>query len=105
MKCPSESIESLTSRLKAFISSYVYIYIYIGQSTLALLPLSLLRLVGCLQDFLAFSLSRAKEVLYASPRICSSFQNSEEALSHFKKKKSFCLFLAQQKVTIVLKTL
>ena len=42
------------------------------------------------QDFLAFSLSRAraKEVFYVSPRICNSFQNREEPLTHFEKR--FC---------------
>ena len=55
-----------------------------------------------LQDFLAFLLSQAKEVFYASPRICSSVQNKEEPPAHFEKH--FCLFLALQKVTMVLKT-
>ena len=50
-----------------------------------------------------FLLSQAKEVLYASPRTCSSFQIREEPLTHFKKR--FCLFLALQKETMVLKTL
>ena len=50
-----------------------------------------------------FSLSRAKEVFYASPRICSSFQNREELFVHFEKR--CCLFLALQKVAMVLKTL
>ena len=48
------------------------------------------------QDFLAFSLSLAKEVFYPSPRICSSFQNREEPQAYFEKR--FCLFLALQKV-------
>ena len=71
-------------------------------------PLSLLRFVWlnfglpfsgpCSQDFLVFSLSRAKEVFYASPRICSSVQNKEEPPAHFKKR--FCLFLTLQKVTM-----
>ena len=39
-------------------------------------------------DFLAFSLSRAKEVFYVSPRIYNSFQNREEPLAHFEKR--FC---------------
>ena len=82
------------------------------QSTLALLPLSLIRFVWlnfglpfsglCSQDFFVFSFSRAKEVFYASPRICSSVQNKEEPPAHFKKR--FCLFLTLQKVTMVLKT-
>ena len=65
-----------------------------------LIPVSLLfRLVWlnfCLpfsgpysQDFLAFSLSRAKEVFHASPRICSSVQNKEEPSAHFENR--FCL--------------
>ena len=51
---------------------YLFLLLYMWQSTLALLPLSLLRLVWlnfclpfsgpCSQDFLAFSLSRAEEV-------------------------------------------
>ena len=95
IKFPSESTESLTSRLK----------VVIGQSTLALLPLSLLCLVQlnfclpfsgpCSQDFLAFSLSQAKEVFYASPRICSSFQYREEPLAHFEKR--FCLVFGSKK--------
>ena len=82
------------------------------QSISALPPLSRLRLVWlkfCLpfsrpfsRDFLAFSLSRAKEVSYASSRICSSVQNKEEPPAHFEKR--FCLFLALQKVTMFLKT-
>ena len=74
----------------------------IWQSTLALLPLSLPRLVW-LNFCLLFSSSRTKEVFYASPRICSSFQNREEPLAHFEKR--FCLFPALQKVMMVLKTL
>ena len=84
-----------------------------SQSTPALPPLSLLHFVWlnldfpfsgpCSQDFLVFSLSRAKEVFYASLRICSSVQNKEETPVHFKKR--FCLFLTLQKVTMVLKTL
>ena len=74
----------------------------IWQSTLALLPLSLPRLVW-LNFCLPFSLSRTKEVFYASPRICSSFQNREEPLAHFEKR--FCLFPALQKVMMVLKAL
>ena len=37
---------------------------------------------------------------YASPRICSSFRNREEPMAHFQKR--FCLFLALQKVKMVL---
>ena len=43
----------------------------------------------CSQDFLVFSLSRAKEVFYASPRIFSSVQNKEEPPAHFKKTLLF----------------
>ena len=59
MKCPSESTESVTSRLLFFF------FLDVWQSTLALFPLSLPRLVWlnfclpfsgpCSQDFLAFS--------------------------------------------------
>ena len=82
------------------------------QSTLVLVPLSLLRLVWlnfclpfsapCSQVFFAFSLSRAKEVFYASPRTCRSAQSKEEPLAHFEKR--VCLLLALGKVTMVLKT-
>ena len=95
------------SCLKVFIPSSVYVTI-----DPALPPLSLLRFVWlnfglpfsgpCSQDFLVFSLSRAKEVFYASSRICSSVQNKEEPPAHYKKR--FCLFLTLQKVTMVLKT-
>ena len=43
----------------------------------------------CSQDFLVFLLSRAKEVFYASPRICSSVQNKEEPPGHLKKTLLF----------------
>ena len=82
------------SSLKVFISSSVYVTI-----DLALPPLSLLRFFWlnfvlpfsgpCSQDFLVFLLSRAKEVFYASPRICSSVQNKEEPPGHFKKTLLF----------------
>ena len=54
------------------------------------------------QGFFAFSLSRAKEVFYASPRTWSSAQSKEEPQAHFEKR--VCLFLAFGKVTMVLKT-
>ena len=88
--------------LEVFISSSVYV------TTLALLPFSLLCLVwlnfcavftGCF----AFSLSRAKEVFYASPRTCSSAQSKEEPPAYFEKR--VCLFLALVKVSMVLKTI
>ena len=82
------------SSLKVFISSPVYVTI-----DPALPPLSLLRFVWlnfglpfsgpCSQDFLVFSLSRAKEVFYASSRICSSGQNKEEPPAHYKKTLLF----------------
>ena len=107
MKCPSESAERLTSRLKVFTSS-VYMKIDPGTSSVVA---SIVWLSFCLpfsgprsQDFLAFSLPRAKEVFqYASPRICSSFHNREEPLAHVEKR--FYLFLALQKVIMVLKIL
>ena len=108
MKCSSESTESLTSRFKVFISSSVYVTIDHGTSSVV--ALRLVRLNFCLpfsgpcsEDFLAFSLSRAKEVFYASPTICSSFQNREEPLAHFEKR--FCLFLVLQKAIMFFKTL
>ena len=76
--------------LNIFISSSVYVTIDPGTSGP---PLSLLRFVclnfvlsfsgPCSQECLVFSLSRAKEVSYASPRICSSVQNKEEPPAHF----------------------
>ena len=84
------------SSLKVFISSSVYATIDPGTSSH---PLSLLRFVWlnfglpfsgpCSQDFLVFSLSRAKEVFYASSRICSSGQNKEEPPAHYKKTLLF----------------
>ena len=84
MKCPSKSTESLTSRVKEFMSSFVYMTVDTGTSSVVAQLLRLVWLNFCLpfsgpcsQDFLAFSLSRAKEVFYASSRICSLFQNGE----------------------------
>ena len=95
------------SSLKVFISSSAYVTIDPGTSFVVASPFCLVEL--CLAIFWAvftgfscFS-SRAKEVFYASPRICSSVQNKEESPAHFKKR--FCLFLTLQKVTMVLKTL
>ena len=92
---------------------YLFLLLNMWQSTLAFPPLSLLRFVWlnfglpfsgpCSQDFLVFLFSRAKEVFYASPRICSSAQNKEEPPAHFKKR--FCLLLTLQKVTMVLKNI
>ena len=108
MNCQSESTESLKSRLKVFISSSVYLTIDPGTSpvdasTSCLVELLLAILWAVYTGFQAFLLSQAKEVLYASPRTCSSFQIREEPLAHFEKR--FCLFLALQKETMVLKTL
>ena len=83
------------SSLKVFIFSSVYVTIDPGTS-----PLSLLRLVWlkfclpfsgpCWQDFLAFSMSWAKEVFfYASPRICGSLPNKEDAPAYFEKTLLF----------------
>ena len=95
------------SSLKVFISSPVYVTTNPSTSSVALLRFVWLNF-GLLfsgpfsQDLLVFSLSRTKEVFYASSRICSSVQNKEEPLAHYKKR--FCLFLTLQKVTVVLKT-
>ena len=54
--------------------------------------------LGCVHRI--FSLSRCcvrKKFFYASPRICSWFQNREEPMAYFEKR--FCSFLALQKVT------
>ena len=78
---------------------YLFLLLYMLQSTLVLLLLSFLRLVWlnfclpfsgpCSQDFLAFSLSRAREVFYAAPRICSSVQSKEKPPGHFEKELLF----------------
>ena len=78
------------SSLKVFISSSVYVTIDPGTSSVVASPFCFVELWlaifwPCSQDFLVFSLSRAKEVFYASPRICSSVQNKEEPPVHFKK--------------------
>ena len=82
------------SPLKVFTSSRVCIIMW--QWILTLPPLSRLRLVWfnfCLpfsgrfsQDFLTCSFSRAKEVFYASSRICTSVQKNEEPPAHFEKR-------------------
>ena len=63
MKCPSESTESVTSRLTVFISFSVYMAIDPGTSSVVassscLVELSLAIFWPCSEDFLAFSLSR-----------------------------------------------
>ena len=84
------------SSLKVFIYSSVYVTIDPGTSSVIASPFFfLLNFVlpfsgPCSQDFLVFLLSRAKEVFYASPRICSSTQNKEESLGHFKKNAFVC---------------
>ena len=83
------------SSLKVFIYSSVYVTIDPGTSSVVASPFCLVELWlaifwACSQDFLVFSLSRAKEVFYASSRICSSVQNKEEPPAHIKKR--FCLF-------------
>ena len=83
MKCPSESSESLTSRLKVFISSS-------ESMTIDPVTSSVVASSSCLIELLltilwaAFSFPRGKEVFYASPIICSSFQNREEPGSLWK---------------------
>ena len=84
------------SSLKVYISSSVYVTIDPGTFSVSLLRFVWLNFGLPLsgpysQEFLVFSLSRAKEVFYASSRICSSVQNKEEPPAHFKKR--FCLFL------------
>ena len=64
------------SSLKVFISSSVYVTIGPGTSSVVASPLFLVELClaifwAVFTGFLVFLLSRAKEVFYASPRICS----------------------------------
>ena len=83
------------SSLKVFISSSVYVTIDPGTSSVVVLRFVWLNFGlpfsgPCSQEFLVFSLSRAKGVFYASsPRICSLVENKEEPSAHFKKR--FCL--------------
>ena len=109
MKCPSKSTESLTSWVKVFISSFAYMTVDSSTSSVVAQLLRLVWLNFCLpfsgpcsQDFLAFSLSRAKEVFYASSRICSLFQNGE---NFWLALKNALLVFGSSKVTMVLKTL
>ena len=95
------------SSLKVFISSSVYVTIDLGTSSVVASPsclVELLLVISCavFTGFFAFSLSRAKEVFYASPRTCSLAQSKEEPPAHFEER--VCLFLALGKVTMVLKT-
>ena len=108
MKCPSESTKRLTSRLKVLIYFFFCIY---DNRPWHFFRCRFLVLFGwtfaC--HFLGrvhriFSLSRPceRKRLYASPRIWILFQNKEEPLARFEKR--FRLFLALQKVKMVLKT-
>ena len=97
IKCPSTSTESLTSRWKVFISSSVYMTIDSGTS-------SVLATLSCLVEHLHaifWTVFTGFSSFYASLRICSSFRNREEPLTHFQKR--FFLFLALQKLTMVFK--
>ena len=86
------------SSLKVFISSPVYVTIDPGTSSVVaslfcLVELWLALFWAVFTRFLLFSLSRAKEVFYASLRICSSVQNKEEPPAHYKNAfVSFELF-------------
>ena len=81
---------------------YLFILLYMGQSTPALPPLSLLSLdchfLGRVHRIFLFSGCREWKRFYVSSRISSSVQNKEEPPAHFKKR--FCLFLTLQKVTM-----
>ena len=95
------------SSLKVFISSSVYVTSDPGTSSVIASPSCLVELLlaifcAVFIGFFAFSLSRAKEVLHASPRTCGSVQGKEEPPAYFEKL--VCLFLALGKVTMVLKT-
>ena len=87
MKCSSKSAESLTSRLKIFIFSSLYMTIDPGTSSVVASCLVWLNFClpfsgPCSQDFLA----------HASPRICSSFRNRKEPMAHFQNA-FFCFWL------------
>ena len=99
MKCSSKSTESLTSRLKVFISSSVNMTIDLGTSSVVATLSCLVKLLLAIFWAVFTGFSR----FYASPRIWSSFRNREEPIAHFQKR--FCLFLALQQVTMALKTL
>ena len=97
IKCPSQSTESLKSRWKVFISSSVYMTIDPGTS-------SVVATLSCLVEHLHaifWTVFTGFSSFYASLRICSSFRNREEPLTHFQKR--FFLFLALQKLTMVFK--
>ena len=80
MKCPSESTESLTSRLKVFISSPVYMTIDPPTSSVVASSSYSVELLLAIfwAVFTGFSLSRAKE----------SFFMPLQELIHFKTGKN-----------------
>ena len=93
--------------LKVFISSSVDVLIHPGTSSVVASPSGLVeRLLAIFwavfTGFSCFLVVASERGFYASPRICSSVQNKEEPPAHFKKR--LFLFLALQKVTMVLKT-
>ena len=84
----SKSTESLTSRLKIFIFSSVYMTIDPGTS-------SVVASLSCLVELLLaifWAVFTGFSRFYASPRICSSFRNRKEPMAHFKN--AFFWFLA-----------
>ena len=96
IKCPSESTDSLTSRLKVFISSSVYMTIDPGTSSVAayssyLVELSLAIFWALFAGFSRFLVFASERGFYASPRIFGSFQNRIEPLADFETR--LCLFL------------
>ena len=103
MRCPSESTENLTSWLKVFISSSVYMTIDPGTSSVVASSSCSVELLLDIFWAVFTGFSRflvvvcERSFFYASPRICSSFQNREEPMAYFEKR--FCSFLALQKVT------
>ena len=103
MRCPSESTENLTSWLKVFVSSSVYMTIDPGTSSVVASSSCSVELLLDIFWAVFTGFSRflvvvcERSFFYASPRICSSFQNREEPMAYFEKR--FCSFLALQKVT------
>ena len=86
MKCSNKSTESLTSRLKVFISSSVFMTIDLGTSSVVASLSCLVELFHAIFWAVFTGFSR----FYVSPRIWSSFRNSEEPMAHFQKR--FCFF-------------
>ena len=103
MRCPSESTENLTSWLKVFVSSSVYMTIDPGTSSVVASSSCSVELLLDIFWAVFTGFSRflvvvcERSFFYASPRICSSFQNREEPMAYFEKR--FCSFLTLQKVT------